>query len=72
MNRADLAAERDMMKTLYERTVDRARQGDDVEDMLKGGVMNGLARTWKDPQRFLYNVQKGLWAHHNKLSPNVV
>jgi glyoxylase-like metal-dependent hydrolase (beta-lactamase superfamily II) len=72
MNRADLAAERDMMKTLYERTVDRARQGDDVEDMLKGGVMNGLARTWKDPQRFLYNVQKGLWAHHNKLNPNVV
>ena len=40
--------------------------------MLKAGVLNGLARTWKDPQRFLYDVQKGLWAHHNKLSPNVV
>jgi hypothetical protein len=35
-------------------------------------VLNGLARAWKDPQRFLYDVQKGLWAHHNKLSPNVV
>ena len=42
------------------------------EDMLKGGVMNGLARTWKDPQKFLYDVHKGLWAHHNKLNPNVV
>jgi hypothetical protein len=40
--------------------------------MLKAGVMNGLARTWKDPQKFLYDVHKGLWAHHNKLDANVV
>jgi glyoxylase-like metal-dependent hydrolase (beta-lactamase superfamily II) len=72
MGRAELRAERDMMKTIYDRTVDRVRQGEYVEDMLKNGVMNGLARTWKEPQRFLYDVHKGLWAHHNKLSPNVV
>jgi cyclase len=72
MTRAELQAERDLMKTIYDRTVDRVRQGDDADDMLKAGVMNGLARTWKDPRRFLYDVQKGLWAHHNKLSPNVV
>jgi hypothetical protein len=35
-------------------------------------VLKGLARTLSDPRRFLYDVQKGLWAHHNKLSPNVV
>ena len=40
--------------------------------MLKAGVMNGLARTWKDPKKFLYDVNKGLWAHHNKINPNVV
>ena len=51
MSRADLQAERDMMKTIYDRAVDRVRQGDEVEDMLKAGVMNGLARTWKDPQQ---------------------
>jgi glyoxylase-like metal-dependent hydrolase (beta-lactamase superfamily II) len=72
MSRGELRAERDMMKTIYDRTVDRVREGEYVEDMLKGGVMNGLARTWKDPQKFLYDVHKGLWAHHNKLSPNVV
>ena len=72
MSRAELRAERDMMKTIYDRTVDRVRQGEYVEDMLKNGVMNGLARTWKDPQKFLYDVHKGLWAHHNKLSPDVV
>jgi glyoxylase-like metal-dependent hydrolase (beta-lactamase superfamily II) len=72
MTRAALQAERDMMKTIYDRTVDRVREGQYVEDMLKGGVMNGLARTWTNPQKFLADVHKGLWAHHNKLAPNVV
>ena len=72
MTKAELKTERDVMKTIYDRTVELVREGDEATDMLKAGVLNGLARTWKDPQRFLYDVQKGLWAHHNKLSPNVV
>ena len=72
MSRADLQAERDVMKSIYDRTVDRVRQGETAEDMLHAGVLDGLARTWKDPRRFLYDVHKGLWAHHNKLSPDVV
>jgi cyclase len=63
---------RDVLKTIYDRTVDRVREGDYVDDMLKSGVMNGLARTWKDPRKFLHDVHKGLWAHHNKLDANVV
>jgi cyclase len=72
MTRPELKAERDVMKTIYDRAVDRVRQGDYVDDMLKNGVMNGLRRTWKDPKKFVYDVHKGLWAHHNKLNPNVV
>jgi glyoxylase-like metal-dependent hydrolase (beta-lactamase superfamily II) len=72
MNKASLTVERDMMKKIYDRTVDRVREGDYVDDMLKKGVMDGLARTWTDPKKFLYDVHKGLWAHHNKLNPNVV
>jgi glyoxylase-like metal-dependent hydrolase (beta-lactamase superfamily II) len=72
MTRAELQAERDVMKTIYDRAVDRIRQGDDAGDMVDAGVMRGLPRTWKDPKKFLYDVQKGLWAHHNKLNPNVV
>jgi len=72
MTRGQLQAEHDVMKTLYDRAVDRIRQGDDASDMLDAGIMKGLPRTWKDPKKFLYDVQKGLWAHHNKLSPNVV
>jgi glyoxylase-like metal-dependent hydrolase (beta-lactamase superfamily II) len=72
MSRAELKAERDMISMIYDRTVDRVREGDSAEDMLKAGVMNGLPRTFKDPGKFLYDVHKGLWAHHNKLAPNVV
>jgi glyoxylase-like metal-dependent hydrolase (beta-lactamase superfamily II) len=72
MSRAELKAERDVMRTIYDRTVERVRQGEDADDMLNAGVMNGLGRTWKDPRRFLYDVNKGLWAHHNKLDANVV
>jgi cyclase len=72
MNRAELQAERDMMKTIYDRAVDRVREGDSVDDMLKAGVLSGLARTWNDPHAFIHAVHKGLWAHHNKLAANIV
>lgn len=72
MTRAELRAERDLMKTIYDRTVERVRQGDGPADMLDGGVLGGLPRTWKDPQKFLYDLHKGLWAHHNKLNADVV
>ena len=72
MTKAQLQVEHDVMKTIYDRVFDLVRKGDESSDMLKAGVLNGLPRTWKDPQRFLYDVQKGLWAHHNKLSPDVV
>jgi glyoxylase-like metal-dependent hydrolase (beta-lactamase superfamily II) len=72
MTRAELQVERNMMKTIYDRTVDRVREGDYVDDMLEAGVMNGLARTWRDPKKFLHDLHKGLWAHHNKLDANVV
>lgn len=72
MSRAELKTERDLMAAVYERTVDRVREGDSPDDMLKAGVLNGLTRTFHDPQKFLYDVHKGLWAHHNKLAPNVV
>jgi hypothetical protein len=40
--------------------------------MLAEGVLNGLPRTWKDPEKFLYDAAKGLWAHHDKMDRNVV
>ena len=49
-----------------------AHLGFTPQDSLDSGLMNGLARTFSDPYKFLYDAHKGLWAHHNKLAPNIV
>jgi glyoxylase-like metal-dependent hydrolase (beta-lactamase superfamily II) len=72
MTRAELKAERDVMEEVRARLFKQVREGDGPKDMLEKGVLNGLTRTWKEPYKFLYDAAKGLWAHHDKLDPNVV
>jgi glyoxylase-like metal-dependent hydrolase (beta-lactamase superfamily II) len=72
MSRAQFKAERDVMEEVRKRLFKQVREGEGPKDMLEGGVMKGLARTWKDPEKFLYDACKGLWGHHSKLDPNVV
>jgi glyoxylase-like metal-dependent hydrolase (beta-lactamase superfamily II) len=72
VTKADVEAERDMMQFLYDQLVDQIRLGFTPQDSLDSGVMNSLPRTFSDPYRFLYDAHKGLWAHHNKLAPNIV
>lgn len=72
MTQAEFKAERDMMEQVRDRLFKQVREGDGPKDMLEGGVLKGLARTWKDPYKFLYDACKGLWAHEDKLGPNVV
>jgi cyclase len=72
MTRAEFKAERDMMEEVRARLFKTVREGDGPKDMLEAGVLKGLPRTWKDPDKFLYDAAKGLWAHHDKLDPNVV
>ncbi len=72
MTKAEFKAERDLMEEVRARLFKQVREGDGPKDMLEEGVLKGLARTWKDPEKFLYDAAKGLWAHHDKLDPNVV
>jgi cyclase len=72
MTRAEFKAERDMMEEVRARLWKQVREGEGPKEMLDGGVLKGLPRTWKDPYKFLYDAAKGLWAHHSKLDPNVV
>jgi cyclase len=72
MTRAEFKAERDMMEEVRARLFKQVREGDGPKDMLQSGVLNGLPRTWKNPDKFIYDAAKGLWAHHDKLDPNVV
>jgi cyclase len=72
MTRAEFAAERELMEEVRQRLFKQVREGDGPQEMLEGGVLKGLARTWKDPYKFLYAAARGLWGNHNKLDPNVV
>lgn len=72
IGKAQLQAERDMMQFIYDKTVELVRQGMGPEHMLEEGFMHNLPRKFDDPYKFLYDLSKGLWAHHNKLAPNVV
>lgn len=72
MTRAGFKAERDMMEEIRSRLFKLVKQGDGPDEMLADGALKGLPRTWKDPNTFLYAAAKGLWAHHDKLGPDVV
>jgi glyoxylase-like metal-dependent hydrolase (beta-lactamase superfamily II) len=72
MTKAQLKAERDVMEEVRARLFKTVREGDGPKEMLQAGVLKDLPRTWKDPDKFLYAAAKGLWAHHDKLDPNVV
>jgi cyclase len=72
MTREEFKAERDVMEQVRVRLFKEVREGDGPQDMVDAGVLKGLARTWKDPYKFLYAASKGLWAHHNKIDANVV
>jgi glyoxylase-like metal-dependent hydrolase (beta-lactamase superfamily II) len=72
MTRAQLQAETDMMKHLYDRTTDLTDHGRSAKDMLDEGVMNEINRKFQDPYRFLYDVAKGNWAHYTNFGGNIV
>jgi glyoxylase-like metal-dependent hydrolase (beta-lactamase superfamily II) len=72
MTRAEFKAERDMMEEVRSRLWKHVLQGESPKEMLEAGVLKGLPRTWKDPNKFLYDAAKGMFAHHNKLDASVV
>jgi hypothetical protein len=72
IGRAQLQAEHDELLQVFNRLLEMVRKGLSPQDMLESGAVTGLNRTFKDPRRFLYDAHKGIWAHHNTLSHDVV
>jgi glyoxylase-like metal-dependent hydrolase (beta-lactamase superfamily II) len=72
VGRAELQAEFDMTRTLFDRMLDLLKKGMSAQDMLDAGLMQGLKRTFRDPFKFTYDAHKGYWAHHNSLGPEVL
>ena len=69
MTRAEFKAERDMMEEVRARLFKQVREGDGPKDMLEGGVLKGLARTWKDPYKFLYDAARVSGLTMTRLDP---
>ena len=72
ISRSELQAEHDLLQTVYTRMTDDLRNGFSAQDMLDAGVLNGLARTWTDPKKFVFDVFKGLWGYQDTIAPNIV
>jgi cyclase len=72
VDRAAVQKEHDMMLRLFESFVELVRKGDSAEDVLAAGVMDATGRAWADPLKFVRAAHKGMWAHHNTLSPDIV
>jgi glyoxylase-like metal-dependent hydrolase (beta-lactamase superfamily II) len=72
VGRAELQAEFDMTRELFDRMLALVKKGMSAQDMLDAGVMKGLSRTFRDPYRFAYDAHKGYWAHHNTLGGEVL
>jgi cyclase len=72
ISRAEVKTEHTAMVTAFDRVSEAVRKGFTTEDMQKGKLLDGLPRTWTNPDKFLYAAHKGMWAHHNKLSHTIV
>ncbi len=72
VGRAELQAEFDMTRVLFDRMLDLLKKGMSAQDMVDAGLMKGLSRNFRDPFRFTYDAYKGYWAHHNSLGGDVL
>ena len=72
IGRAEVQAEHDLMRELYDRILDHIIGGMSSENILAAGVMDDLDRSFDDPLKFLYDAHKGYWAHHNSLAPEIL
>lgn len=72
MSRADLEAERELLATLYDRVNTLFRRGRSASDFIKEGALDGLPRTFNDPDKLMYDIHKGLWGHQDALSHDIV
>jgi cyclase len=72
ISRAELKIERDALATFFDRMSESIRKGMSTADMQRAKLLDGLPRTWANPDQFIYDAHKGMWAHHNTLSHQIV
>jgi glyoxylase-like metal-dependent hydrolase (beta-lactamase superfamily II) len=63
LTKADLQAQHDMLADLYTKMKAMAQEGLNDRDMLDAKVTAAYDERWGDPQRFLHETYRGMWAH---------
>ncbi|MES2604477.1 MAG: MBL fold metallo-hydrolase [Pseudomonadota bacterium] len=63
MTKADLQVQHDMLNDLYEKMKELARNGISGQDMLKEKVTADYDAIWGDPEEFVLETYRGMWAH---------
>jgi glyoxylase-like metal-dependent hydrolase (beta-lactamase superfamily II) len=63
LKKADLQAQHDMLNDLYEKMKVAARDGLDARDMLDSKITAAYDARWGDPQEFVDETYRGMWAH---------
>jgi glyoxylase-like metal-dependent hydrolase (beta-lactamase superfamily II) len=72
ISRQQVKTERDAMEKVFERISAAMLKGSSTEDMQKARLLDGLPRSWSNPDKALYDAHKSMWAHYNKLSNSIV
>jgi glyoxylase-like metal-dependent hydrolase (beta-lactamase superfamily II) len=72
ISRAELKTEHDALVMVFDRMSESIRKGMSTADMQRAKLLDGLPRTWANPDQFIYDAHKGMWAHHNTLSHQIV
>lgn len=72
ISRAEVRIENEAMVAMFDRVSEAMRKGFTTEDMQRARLLDGLSRTWADPDKALYDAHKSMWAHYNKLSHTIV
>jgi glyoxylase-like metal-dependent hydrolase (beta-lactamase superfamily II) len=63
LGKADLQAQHDMLADLYEKMKRLAQEGFNGHDMLKEKLTAAYDERWGDPEEFLLESYRGMWAH---------
>ena len=73
ISRAELKTERDALDTMFDARCPRpSARASPRKTCNAANILDGLARTWANPDQFIYDAHKGMWAHHNTLSHQIV
>lgn len=65
--RADLAAQSEMLSTVFDRLVKLMKQGLGPKDMLAAAPTKEFDSQWGNPEAFVTSAYRGLWGHAREL-----